>query len=174
MGRPPGLAVNLVPSELATPGLLPALDAALAAAELMPAALTIEVTKDLLIEGADTASLTMLQTLRRRGARVNLDNFGSSVANLTHLRDVEMDGLKIARSFMAAIGRDERSETIIRGMLGLCRGLGIEAVAEGIETEAQLAFIRYAGCDVAQGFPIGAPMPPGDVAAWLAGLSRAG
>lgn len=163
----PGLAVNLAPSELATPGLLAAVEAALAAAELAPSSLTIEVTEDLLIEGVDSDASARLQALRGRGARVNLDNFGSGTANLAHLRDFEMDGLKIARPFIAGIGQNGRTETIIRGMLGLCRGLGIEAVAEGIETEAQLRFMRDAGCEVAQGYLIGAPMPPDAVRGWL-------
>ncbi len=164
---PFGLSINLAPSEIAMPGAVAALQAALAAAGLAPHRLTIEVTEEMLVGSADEAAQEALQALRRQGVRLNLDNFGTGFANLAHLHRFPVDGLKIARPFIAAIGQDERAEAIIRGVVGLGHGLAIEVVAEGVETPVQLAFIGAAGCDAAQGYVIAAPMPAAEIPAWL-------
>lgn len=165
--RLPGIAVNLAPSEMAIPGILGAMQEALAASGLGLDMLTIEVTEAMLVEGVDAATQSGLQAMQRGGTRLNLDNFGGGLANLSHLHGLELDGFKIARSFIAGIGEDTRAEAIIRGLVGLGRGLGVETVAEGIETQAQLDFARAAGCDVAQGYFIGRPMPVADIPAWF-------
>jgi diguanylate cyclase (GGDEF)-like protein len=160
----PGISVNLAPSEMAMPGTLPAMERALAAAGLPLRLVTIEVREEMLVDGTDEATL---QALRQRGARLDLDNFGSGFGSLKHLRRFPVDGLKIERSFISAIGSDMRAEAIIRAVCGLGRGLGIETIAEGVETQAQLDFVRAAGCDVIQGYFIAAPMPAKDIPAWI-------
>lgn len=166
--RLPGIAVNLAPSEMAIPGILDAMQEALTAAGLGLDMLTIEVTEAMLVEGVDAAIQAGLQAMRRGGTRINVNNFGGGLANLSHLHGFGMDSFKIARSFIAGIGEEARAEAIIRGLIGLGRGLGVETVAEGIETQAQLDFVRAAECDVAQGYFIGRPMPVADIPAWFA------
>ena len=163
----PGLSVNLAPAEMAMPELLPSLEASLAAAEISPDRLLIELAEDMLAGGGDTVAHAGLQDFRSRGAKLALDNFGTGFASLSSLHVFPLDTLKIARPFIAGIGNSARAEAIVRGVIGLAHGLGITAIAEGVENDAQMDFIRDAGCDGAQGYFISPPMPVSAVAEWL-------
>ena len=162
----PGLSVNLARSELAMPEVMPSLEAALMAAGLDPTRLVIEVGEDM-IAASDVEELAALQALRARGGQINLDNFGTGFASLSSLHLFALDALKIARPFVAGIGSSPRAEAIVRGVIGLAHGLGIAAVAEGVETAEQMEFVRAAGCDAAQGYFIAPPMPAAAALTWM-------
>ncbi|MFN7175050.1 MAG: EAL domain-containing protein, partial [Thermaurantiacus tibetensis] len=100
-----------------------------------------------------------LDALRAAGVRIALDDFGTGHASLVHLGTLPVDGLKVDRSFTAAIGRDRRGELLTRTILGLARGLDLACVVEGVETEAQRRFLEAHGCTHIQGWLTGRPMP---------------
>jgi len=99
----------------------------------------------------------IVDDLRRCGIRVSLDDFGTGQSSLGRLREIHFDKLKIDRAFVASILEDRPSEHIIRAILAMCEGLGMDVVAEGIEEEAQAARLEEIGCAVGQGYLFGRP-----------------
>ena len=100
-----------------------------------------------------------LTELRHMGVRVSLDDFGTGYSTLTWLQQLPIDQIKIDRSFVAPLPGDRAATALVRGVVALCRELGIEVVAEGVETTEQLAALRAAGCQRVQGFLFGQPAP---------------
>ena len=146
----------------------------LARLDIPPDALKLEVTETILL-GEDTALVgAILGDLHDAGVAIALDDFGTGYASLTHLRDFPIDVIKIDRSFLRDIRRKPASEVIVRAMIELAANLGIEVVAEGIETEAQADFLTEAGCTAGQGYLFGAAMPAAQVERDIlaAGLKR--
>jgi diguanylate cyclase len=92
-----------------------------------------------------------------------LDEFGTGYSSLAYLRHLEVDRLKIDRSFMAELDDAPAEQTIVAAIVGMARGLGLSVTAEGIETPAQLACVRALGCDGAQGVLLARPVPPEDI-----------
>ena len=105
-----------------------------------------------------------LDRLHRRGVSIVLDDFGTGYASLTYLRQFSIDKLKIDRSFVGGVVHDPNDAAIVRATieLGHGLGLGLQVVAEGVETQAQLEFLRRQGCDQVQGFLIARPAPAAD------------
>ena len=120
--------------------------------------LHVELTETAMI--ADEAHAgRMLQELRAAGVRVWLDDFGTGFSGLSHLRRVPVDGVKIDRSFVADILHDTDDLALTTAIIAMAHSLGITAVAEGVENAAQYELLRQRGCDLAQGFCLGYPMP---------------
>lgn len=119
----------------------------------------VEITEDVFLNRSAHQILDTVVRFREHGLSVSLDDFGTGFASLVHLRDFPFDELKIDRSFIFGIGKDARSEQIIRAMIDLSRNLGKRCVAEGIETEAQRRFLLEAGCEVGQGYLFAKPEP---------------
>src|SRR5690606_26807477 len=117
--------------------------------------------------------LDSLEAVKAMGIKVALDDFGTGFASLTHLKRFPVDRLKIDRSFVHNIETDAGDAAISRTIISLAHSLGLEVVAEGVETEAQLSFLRGHGCAYAQGFLFGRPSPVGELADYLA-RARAG
>ena len=120
--------------------------------------LQVEVTENVVFGREGDVIVDALQTMHSAGILIALDDFGTGFASLTHLRDLPLDFIKIDGSFVAAIGRATDSEIIMRSVIDLGHGLNKKIVAEGIETEAQAAFLRQLGCDFGQGFLFGRPV----------------
>jgi EAL domain-containing protein (putative c-di-GMP-specific phosphodiesterase class I) len=112
----------------------------------------------------DLAAARLL-ALRKLGVRAGLDDFGTGYSSLAYLRDLPVDYLKVARPFIAQLERGEHDRALVRSIVELGRGLGLELVAEGIETEAQAALLRELACDMGQGFLLGRPQAPAALAA---------
>jgi diguanylate cyclase (GGDEF)-like protein len=162
---PHRIAVNLSPLQLHDPELPALVHEVLIASGLSPARLELEITESALFEDPQRA-LDNLRQLKALGVRIAMDDFGTGFSSLSTLQSFPFDKLKIDKSFVDQIHRDGRATAIVRAVLGLGRSLGIPVVAEGVETEVQLAFLRAEGCDEIQGYLIGRPSPAEDLAVW--------
>jgi len=155
---PLGIAVNLSASQMAGETLPDEVAAILARTGLAPQRLTLEIAEAAL--GQDPmARIGLLQRLRQLGVSIALDDFGLGPASLGFLRRAPVDKVKIDRSFIEGLGTETESEAIVGALTGLCRGLGVTAAAEGVETPAQLDRLGAVLCPEAQGFLFAAPEP---------------
>jgi diguanylate cyclase (GGDEF)-like protein len=162
------MAVNVSAVQLTSPHLVAHIVEALTASGLPPGALVLEVTETALVSDPARAS-ECLAALRDLGVRLALDDFGTGYSSLAHLRQFTVDVLKIDRSFVATIGEDGVLPPIVRGMIDLGRTLGLEIVAEGVETEAQRRLLVDGHCDLAQGYLFARPLEPADASLLLLG-----
>ena len=118
------------------------------------------------------AVLKTLHQLRGLGLRVALDDFGTGYSSLSYLSRFPFDKLKIDRSFVSGVGASSDCAAIVRAIVSLGTSLGMAVTAEGVETEAQLDFVRSVGCSEAQGFLLNSPLPA-EEAARIVGRKRA-
>lgn len=163
------VAVNVAPAQWAGEGeLVGAVETAFAATGLAPCRLKLEITEDHLLQGQEQRSGAALAALRGRGVRVAIDDFGTGHSGLSRLRRLPVDEIKLDQSFIAGLGTHRDDEAIVRAVLSLSQALGCEVVAEGVETEHQLAFLREVGCTAVQGYLLGPPVDPAAFAAMLA------
>jgi diguanylate cyclase (GGDEF)-like protein/PAS domain S-box-containing protein len=146
-----GVSVNLSVKQLAQADLVDQVRRAVEESRADPAALRLEITESVLVENADAAAST-LSRLKELGVRVLMDDFGTGYSSLSALHRLPVDGLKVDRSFVAAMEHDGRAGELVASVVRLARGLGLEVVAEGVEHADQLAALRALGCDAAQGF----------------------
>jgi diguanylate cyclase (GGDEF)-like protein len=127
----------------------------------------LEITEEVLLERVSNRTLDQLAALRGRGARLVLDDFGTGISGLAQLLRLPLDGVKLDKLFVQRLGKDARAEEIVRATVSLAHGLGLEVVAEGVETEQQAAMLRTLGCDAVQGFLFASPMPANLLRQWL-------
>jgi diguanylate cyclase (GGDEF)-like protein/PAS domain S-box-containing protein len=125
---------------------------------ISPHRLELEITEGVLIQNIARAT-SVLNALKSLGVRIAIDDFGTGYSSLSYLEAFPLDRIKIDRSFVSSLGRTERSIMIVRAVIGLAHGLGIPALAEGVETSEQLAALKAEGCDDMQGFLLGRPQP---------------
>lgn len=138
----------------------------LAETGLQPERLTLEITETALMRNADTAQV-ILQQLSDAGVRIALDDFGTGHSSLTYLRDFPIHKVKIDKSFTMHMADSKECEAIVESILVLSRGLGVEAVAEGVEQQEVLRKLSESGCDLGQGFLFGAARPQEKIAELL-------
>ncbi len=162
------MSVNLSPRQFAQPTLVADVIDILASTGLPPERLELEITESILLDEGDT-SAAALRALREVGVRLVLDDFGTGYSSLSYLRRLPLDSIKIDRSFIDGLDSDDANLPIVQAVIALAHGLGIEVVAEGIETAGQLARLRELVCDRGQGFYYARPQPPEQLAALLAG-----
>jgi diguanylate cyclase len=132
-----------------------------------PWQLKLEVTEGVLMESFGQDVEAFLRGLAARGVRLATDDFGTSYSSLAYLKRLPVQKIKVDRSFVRDIGADPEDEAVVRAIATLGHALGKEGVAEGVETEAQLAFLRRLGCDEAQGFLLGRPQPSEEISRLL-------
>ncbi|GGY24436.1 EAL domain-containing protein [Pseudoduganella albidiflava] len=154
------LAVNLSARQCQGHGLLAQLDGMLADAGVDPALLELEITESAAMQDPER-SRALLQALRARGIRVAIDDFGTGYSSLSYLKLFELDRIKIDRGFVKDIESDPNDAAIVSATISLAHALGLEVIAEGVETMAQADFLRAHDCDEAQGYLFARPMPPG-------------
>ncbi len=152
------VAVNVSPAQLMRDDFVATVRAALAASDLSPRRLEIEITESLLMDAVPVA-VANLHALRELGVRVQLDDFGTGYSSLAYLRKFPFDGLKIDRAFVAELTERADAHAIVRTIIELADCLRMETIAEGVEDEAQLAILRAAGCAMVQGYLVARPMP---------------
>ena len=154
--------VNLSALQLADAGLLDALDRALAASQLDPSLLCVEITETTLLRETSTVHRN-LAGIGDRGIRVAVDDFGTGYASLAYLRDYHVDVLKIDRSFITNITTDEHGRELVAAIVALAHRLRMTVTAEGVEHQAQADLLRTLGCDSAQGFLYSKAVPSRDI-----------
>jgi EAL domain-containing protein (putative c-di-GMP-specific phosphodiesterase class I) len=176
------VSVNLSGKQLHAPLLLETIARALAESALPPEALILEISESMIMANIEK-SKKVLSALHTLGVKISIDNFGTGFSNFQQLLRLPISALKIDRRLVALLGEsDERqSQVITQALIQLALGLGISVVAEGVETDRQLAILREKNCDVLQGW-IHSPAMPVDEAielireyvpeAWLQGLQR--
>ena len=155
-GEPPFVAVNVSPRQLRSGSLVHQVSAALEDSGLSPQRLHVELTETAVISDEVNAS-ALLAELRKTGVRVWLDDFGTGYSSLSHLRRVQVDGLKIDRSFITDLLRDPDDLALTSAIIAMAHSMGITVVAEGVEKQGQFDLLRERDCDLAQGFWLGHP-----------------
>jgi EAL domain-containing protein (putative c-di-GMP-specific phosphodiesterase class I)/GGDEF domain-containing protein len=166
-GAAPFVSVNLSVRQLRQAGLPAMVAATLAAHGLAPSRLHLELTESALLDH-EPAAIGTLAELRRQGVRIWLDDFGTGFSGLSHLRRVPVDGVKVDRSFVQDLAGERADVTLTAAIVAMATSLGIEAVAEGVETEAQLEVLRGLGCGLAQGWLLGYPVPQSEFVGCIA------
>ena len=134
--------------------------------EVDPTLLTLEITESSLLIDAPRARQT-IERLNRHGVRLSVDDFGTGYSSLSYLRHLPVSELKIDRSFVAQLLFDEQDEVIVRSIIELGHNLGMQVVAEGVETDEVLNLLRTFSCDLAQGYGICRPVPLDQFVTWL-------
>ncbi len=152
-----GLAINVSGRQLLTPGFEKTVAAALERAGLPADRFSLEVTESMLMEQAETP-VSVLAELRRLGVHIVLDDFGTGYSSLSRLKDFPLDVLKIDRSFIDRLGDDPDREPIVAAIIAMARALGLQVIAEGVETERALERLDALRCEVAQGFLLSRPI----------------
>jgi len=152
------LAVNLSPKQFHQRDLRARVIDSILAAGLDPRSLELEITESAAMSDADS-TVAIVRDLKNAGIRFAVDDFGTGYSSLGYLRRFDIDVLKIDRSFVTGIGVQPSDETIVRTVLAMAHSLGLEVVAEGVETEAQLAFLRQHECDLVQGHVVAPALP---------------
>jgi diguanylate cyclase (GGDEF)-like protein len=152
------IAVNLSPVQLKQTNLLEVLKAALNDSGLDPNRLELEITETVLVEKSEE-NLAVLHEIKNLGISVILDDFGIGYSSMRYLQMFPFDQIKIDKSFIQSMTTHSDSAAIVCAITGLGRGLEIESTAEGVETKEQLAFLRTAGCQLAQGYLFSRPVP---------------
>jgi two-component system CheB/CheR fusion protein len=132
--------------------------------------LSIEITESIAMSDFESTA-RRLKLLREAGVKVSIDDFGIGFSNLSQLSRLPIDQLKIDRSLTQDIGRNSKSEAIIRAIVGMAQALEFRTLAEGIETQDQLDFLGDIGCDAVQGYLLGRPVAVEQVDPWLKGLT---
>lgn len=119
--------------------------------------LELEITENIVISDINSAMNTIIK-LQNMGINVSIDDFGTGYSSLTYLRDLPIDKIKIDRSFIQHMEENDADVTIVKTMINLCQGLGKRVLAEGVETERQLEFLKSVGCDAIQGYYVAKPL----------------
>jgi len=153
------LAINVSARQFAQPGFVDDVCRALAASGADPAQLMLEITETVIL-GDLAEAAAKLARLRAQGIRISLDDFGTGYSSLAYLSRLPLDQLKIDQAFVARLPEDANDAMVAQTIIGMGRGLGLEVVAEGVETVAQHDFLMREGCHGFQGYLISRPMPP--------------
>lgn len=150
------VAVNVSALQIARPDFAKSVEACLAAHSIPAERLEIEVTESMLIN-ADSEEHRQMQLLRALGVFISIDDFGTGFSSLSYLHRLQIDAVKLDRSFVQTIDSDHGVQSLVRAIIAVARGLGLDVIAEGVETEAQRAQLVAAGCPVMQGYLFARP-----------------
>jgi diguanylate cyclase (GGDEF)-like protein/PAS domain S-box-containing protein len=168
------VAVNLSAHQLSHEETVRCLQESCAMLQVPPTQIGLEITESALIDNPEAARRA-IQGYKDMGFRIALDDFGTGYSSLAYLRDLPLDKVKIDRSFLHDIEHNRRAASLLAGVVGLCHSLGMQVVAEGVETAAQWRFLAERGVDEMQGFLFHRPVAPDDaLASLLAGRLSAG
>jgi diguanylate cyclase (GGDEF)-like protein/PAS domain S-box-containing protein len=160
------MCVNLSGRQLQRSDLAETVERILRESGLEPRYLVLDITETVYIKVLQGNS-GMLDNLKRLGVKISIDDFGVGLSSLAYLKRLPADVLKIDRSFIGGLGEDAGDTAIVRMVIDLAHTLGMEVVAEGVETEQQAALLREMNCDLAQGYHFSKPLPADQVATFL-------
>jgi EAL domain-containing protein (putative c-di-GMP-specific phosphodiesterase class I) len=161
------LSVNLSARQLAQTDLVAMVRRAMAETGIDPTTLCLEITESAVMESG-AATTAQLRALKSLGVRLAIDDFGTGFSSLAHLRRFPVDVLKIDGTFVAGLAHEPQDASIAAAVISLAHALGLQTVAEGIETEEQLTILRGLGSDLGQGYLFGRPAPASDAVRMLA------
>src|SRR5437867_3867196 len=159
----PMVAVNLSARQFASDTLIDDLVGALSSHGIAPSQFEVELTESVLMADPERAN-QVLQQLHAMGIRISIDDFGTGYSSLSYLKRFPAQTVKIDRSFIRGLPEDKNDAAITQAVIAMAHSLGLAVVAEGVETHAQLQMLRLLGCDEAQGYLLGRPMPAADLA----------
>jgi len=162
------IAVNLSARQFSQPNLVSAMAQILSHTDLDPSGLEVEITESVAMGNAG-ATIEKLKAIADMGIAISIDDFGTGYSSLSYLKRFPVDSVKIDRSFVRHLPTDPDDAAIARAIIDMGHRLGLRVVAEGVETEAQLALLRSYGCDEIQGYLTGRPCAPGPFAAAFLG-----
>ena len=166
------VSINMSTEILTHPGFFRSLLKRLDRRGIATSQVTIEITERVLVDQLSGRSLQSLRNLQRHGVRISLDDFGTGFASLTHLQRLPVNEIKIDQTFVRDLQSDGSNAAIVKSMIGLALNMGIDVVAEGVETAGQADLLRQWGCPYAQGNHFHHPVRAGDFAR-LCGLASA-
>jgi EAL domain-containing protein (putative c-di-GMP-specific phosphodiesterase class I) len=151
------ITVNLSAKQFTQANLIDQVKACLDVSGLDPNSLKLEITESVVMDNIETATAMLFQ-LRALGVRLSIDDFGTGYSSLSYLHRFPIDTLKIDRSFVTRIVNDKENIEIVRTILMLAENLGMDVVAEGVETQEQMALLRELSCNSGQGYFFSKPM----------------
>jgi EAL domain-containing protein (putative c-di-GMP-specific phosphodiesterase class I) len=160
------VSVNVSARQFRTPGLAERVERVISAVGLPPTRLMLEITESLVLREEDHV-LAELATLRNVGVRLAIDDFGTGFSSLSYLEQTPIDVIKIDKSFAGTLVGSERQRTVVEGVVQMAEKLGLQVVAEGVETVAQLGLLTEMRCPYGQGYLWAEPLDDVDAARWL-------
>ncbi len=160
------VSVNVSSRQFRQPGFVGMVEAALAHSDAPPGRLKLELTESVMVDNIE-AVVAKMAALKALGVRFSLDDFGTGYSSLAYLKLLPLDQLKIDQSFVRDVLTDGNDAAIARTVIALGRSLGLEVIAEGVETEAQRDFLAHHGCNTYQGYLYGRPLPQPAFESWL-------
>jgi diguanylate cyclase (GGDEF)-like protein/PAS domain S-box-containing protein len=158
------VSFNLSPRQFWQPDLASGILERIREGGVDPSRVVVEITESSAMNDPDRAQ-AILEDLHAGGLRIAIDDFGTGYSSLARIRDMPVDVLKIDRSFVSGVDVDPQNQSIVSAFIELARGLGVTTLAEGIETEGELAFVLERGCVMGQGFFFSKPVPPEEIIA---------
>lgn len=167
------IAVNLSAVQFRHKDLLEQVSNALDETGIAPQNLELEITESMIMEDIDAASETM-RILHNAGIHISIDDFGTGYSSLNHLKRFPISTVKIDRSFIRDIATDSDDKAIIKAIIVMAHSMGLKVIAEGVETNEQLAFLRNLHCDEMQGFLFSPPVPCNEAEGMLRGTHKTG
>lgn len=168
--RVPPISVNVSSIQLWQPRFDQVISSVIDTYDLEPSSLTLEITESVLTHHADRGIRSLLHMLADMGVHLSIDDFGTGYSALSYLHELSFDQLKIDRSFISCAHENQRRRQLFSGVASLGRTLGLEVVAEGVETAAELEIAREAGCGVVQGYLLARPLPPHEAREQMAAI----
>jgi len=169
--QPMRISVNVSAQQFEDPLLIDKVRSALAGTELSPEFLELELTESCLMSDPAQAG-ALLREIRDVGVRIAIDDFGTGYSSLTYLNEFPLNVLKIDKTFVQSVESNDRGGPISNMIIGLGQNLGLEVIAEGVETAGQLEYMQEHGCDIAQGYLYARPESPEDLTPWLMAHQR--
>jgi len=166
--RVPTVSVNFSKGELRNPRLADKLRWELDRFDLSPARLTIEILETVVADTDNDVVVSNISALSRMGCGIDLDDFGTGSASITSIRRFALRRIKIDRSFVTRVDEDREQQKIVSAILSMAEQMGLQTLAEGVETPGEHAMLAQLGCGDVQGFGIARPMPVEDTADWIA------
>lgn len=162
----PHVGVNFAPEELRNPRLTQKIEWELDRFELAPERLSVEILETVVATSPDDTVVRNIAGLSRLGCQIDLDDFGTGHASISSIRRFDVQRLKIDRSFVMKVDRDAEQQRMVSAILVMAEQLGLDTLAEGVETAGEHAMLAQLGCGHVQGFGIGRPMPFDQTVAW--------
>ena len=150
--------VNVSPKQLKGSGLARTIEETLARVAPKVHTLALDITEGFLLKASEDEART-LDALKKMGIRLDLDDFGTGYSSLSYIKSFPVDGVKLDKSFVEGLGDDTMGKALVQKIIELCHTLGLEVVAEGIETPEQATLLKDMGCDLGQGYYFGRPLP---------------